>query len=296
MDVAAFLPPQLLAHLKRVLERRDADEESHAVYGAADWDDLARWVRREPVDVLVVDPMAGGAPGMRAVGMIVEQQPSLPVVVYTPFSPASARALVELAKHGVHQVVLHRFDDEPRRLRELIEQQPGVRLGDEVLARLATPMASLPVPLQRAMERLYRHPRGFEAGALAASAGVPVRTLYRMLESVGLAPPAIVVRGARLLRAYSLLRGARATAEDVASKLEYSSRQLFAKHVRLAFGTTVAELRREVEPPMLVDRLVALIHPGPDAVSGGLEASERVADETADEMDDEEPDMDPRTR
>lgn len=289
MDVAAFLPPSLLAHLKRVLERREADEDSHAVYGATSWDELARWVRREPVDVFVVDPLADGTPGTGAVGRIVEQQPGLPVVVYTPFSPASARALVELAKYGVHQVVLHRFDDEPRRLRELIEQQPGVRLGDEVLARLATPMAGLPVPLQRAVERLYRHPRGFEAGALAASAGVPVRTLYRMLETAGLAPPAIVMRGARLLRAYSLLRGARSTADDVASKLDYSSRQLFAKHVRLAFGTTVAELRRQVTPAAVVDRLVAMVYPEPGAHVAAMDADD-------DETRDEEPDMDPRGR
>jgi len=124
-----------------------------------------------------------------------------------------------------------------------------------------------------------------------------VRTLYRMLESAGLASPAVVVRGARLLRAYSLLRGARATADDVASKLDYSSRQLFAKHVRLAFGTTVAELRRRVEPAVLVERLAAMVYPGP-----GAEGAAEGEDGGTDPMDDddvaldEESDMDARER
>ena len=298
MDVVALLPPSLLAHLKRVLERPEADRGPHAVVGATDWGDLVRRIRRDPADVLVVDPVAtdGGA-GVPQVAAIVEQQPALPVVVYTSFSPVAARALVELAKHGVHQVVFHRFDDEPGRLRELIEQQPGMKLGDEVLRRLAVPLARLPVPVQRAVERLFRHPREFEAGDLAASAGVPVRTLYRLLESAGLASPAVVVRGARLLRAYALLRGARTTAEDVASKLRYSSRQLFAKHVRGAFGATVAELRRRVGPEELVERLTEMVYPGLGAApraATGEDDDPILADEAPDEEPDEEPDMNAR--
>jgi AraC-like DNA-binding protein len=297
MDVVALLPPPLLAHLKRVLERAEADREPHAVVGAADWGDLGRRLRREPADVLVVDPVADGRSRVPELAAIVEQQPALPVVVYTTFSPSAARALVELAKHGVHQVVFHRFDDEPGRLRELIEQQPGMKLGDEVLRRLAVPLARLPVPVQRAVERLFRHPREFEAGDLAASAGVPVRTLYRMLESAGLASPALVVRGARLLRAYSLLRGGRTTAEDVASKLRYSSRQLFAKHVRGAFGATVAELRRSVGPEELVERLTELVYPSGGA-GGALGEDEDpiLPDAAPDEEPDEEPDMNARER
>jgi len=298
MDVVALLPPSLFAHLKRVLERTEADRDLHSVVGTADWGELARRLRREPVDVLVVDPLAEGGSKVPELAAIVEQQPSLPVVIYTTFSPSAARALVELAKHGVHQVVFHRFDDEPGRLRELIEQQPGIKLGDEVLERLAVPLALLPVPVQRAVERLFRHPREFEAGDLASSAGVPVRTLYRLLESTGLASPAVVVRGARLLRAYSLLRGARTTAEDVASKLKYSSRQLFAKHVRGAFGATVAELRRRVGPGELVERLVEMVYPGPGAarVDDPDDADEQstATDAAPDEEPDEEPDMNAR--
>ncbi len=297
MDVVALLPPSLLAHLKRVLERPEADREPHAVAGVADWGELVRRLPRDPADVLVVGPVAYGGSRVPELAAIVEQQPSLPVVVYTTFSPSAARALVELAKHGVHQVVFHRFDDEPGRLRELIEQQPGMKLGDEVLRRLAVPLAQLPVPVQRAVERLFRHPREFEAGDLAASAGVPVRTLYRMLESAGLASPAVVVRGARLLRAYALLRGARTTAEDVASKLRYSSRQLFAKHVRGAFGATVAELRRRVGPEELVERLTELVYPSGGA-GGALGEDEDpiLPDAAPDEEPDEEPDMNARER
>ena len=232
----------------------------HTLTPATGWKSLEDAVRRRPSDVAVVDPGADGTVRTAEIVSLVRRYPSLPVLIYTVLSPQSMRAVVELSAHGVNQVVLHRFDDEPRRLLETLEQQPGVTLSDALLDRLALPLAVLPAALVRALEQLFRRPLGF-AGAddLARVATMPRRTLYRVLEAAGLASPSTMVRAARLLRAYAYLRDSGHSVEDVATKLGYSSRQLFGRHVREAFGVAPIDLRRRVAPQECVERLAALL-------------------------------------
>lgn len=254
MDVVAHLPAPLLAHLRSVL---GAD---HTLTSADGWKALEHAVRRRPSDVAVVDPGADGTVKTAEIVSLVRHYPSLPVIVYTVLSPQTMRAVVELSGHGVNQVVLHRFDDEPRRLLETLEQQPGVTLSDALLDRLAVPLAVLPAALVRAVEQLFRRPLGFSgAEDLARVASMPLRTLYRVLEAAGLASPSTMVRAARLLRAYAYLRDSGHSVEDVAVKLGYSSRQLFGRHVREAFGVAPIDLRRRIAAQECVTRLAALL-------------------------------------
>jgi AraC-like DNA-binding protein len=214
------------------------------------------------VDVAVLDPGADGVVRVEHLIEVVRRYPSLPVVIYTVLTPQSLRAVVELSNHGLQQVVLHRFDDEPRRFLETLEQQPGVSLSEALLDRLLQPLAKLPTALVRAVERMYRRPSGFaDASDLAREAGMPRRTLYRVLETAGFAHPSVVVRGARLLRAYSYLRDPGHLVDDVATKLGYSNQQRFAKHVRETFGVTPLTLRRTVSPEECVSRLAAILYP-----------------------------------
>ncbi|HET7458489.1 MAG TPA: helix-turn-helix transcriptional regulator, partial [Gemmatimonadaceae bacterium] len=232
----------------------------HTLTSADGWKALEHAVRRRPSDVAVVDPGADGTVKTAEIVSLVRHYPSLPVLVYTVLSPQTMRAVVELSGHGVNQVILHRFDDEPRRLLETLEQQPGVTLSDALLDRLAVPLAVLPAALVRAVEQLFRRPLGFSgADDLARVAAMPLRTLYRVLEAAGLASPSTMVRAARLLRAYAYLRDSGHSVEDVAVKLGYSSRQLFGRHVREAFGVAPIDLRRRVAPQECVTRLSALL-------------------------------------
>lgn len=254
MDVVAHLPPPLLAHLRAVL---GAD---HTLTPAHGWTSLEDAVRRRPSDVAVVDPGADGTVRTEEIVGLVRHYPSLPVLIYTVLSPQTMRAVVELSAHGVNQVVLHRFDDEPRRFLQTLEQQPGVTLSDALLDRLSVPLALLPASLVRAVEQLFRRPLGFaSADDLARVATMPRRTVYRVLEAAGLASPSTLVRAARLLRAYAYLRDSGHSVEDVAAKLGYSSRQLFGRHVREAFGVAPIDLRRRVAAPECVARLAALL-------------------------------------
>ena len=256
MEVVAYLSPALLAQLRVVLG------QEHTLLAATSWEDLGRLVRRNPADVAVVDPTADGGAGVSEISALGARHPSLPMVLYMVQSPASFKAVVELAKQGLHQVVLHRFDDEPRRFQELLRQQPADAITEQVLAAMAGPLTALPAPLAREIRRMFRRPQLFwSAQDLADSAGLPRRTMYRQLEGAGFTSPRLLVQGARLLRAYVYLRDPGNLVEDVMTKLKYGSPRIFIRHAREATGLSPSVLRhaigREEFVSLLVRRLLA---------------------------------------
>ena len=85
--------------------------DRHIVHPVERWDQLDSVVRRNAVDVAVLDPGADGLVRTTEIRELTDQYPTLPIVLYTQLSPFTLKALVELAKHGTQQVVLHRFDD-----------------------------------------------------------------------------------------------------------------------------------------------------------------------------------------
>jgi AraC-like DNA-binding protein len=250
VDVVALLPAPLLSHLRAAVVR------DHTLTVANDWGALHAFARRTPVDVAVVDPSVGGGVGAREVAELRGQNPSLPVVVYTSLTPHALKAVVALARCGIEHVVLFQFDDDSRRLLDLLERLPGYALSERLLEALAPAIGALPAATARALERVLKTPhRFFGAQDLAAAAGISTRTLYRQLEAAGLASPRIVVQSARLLRAYAYLRDATYSAKDVSAKLGYSSPDVLVQQSREATGLTPGELRDDVD----AEELVALL-------------------------------------
>jgi AraC-like DNA-binding protein len=260
VEVLALLPAPLLSHLRAAVVR------DHTLTVANDWGALHAVARRTPVDVAVVDPSVGGGVGAREVAELRGRNPSLPVVVYTALSAPALKAVVELARCGVEHVVLFQFDDDPRRLLELLERLPGYALSERLLEALGPAIGALPAATARALERLVKSPhRFFGAQDFAAAAGISTRTLYRQLEGAGLASPRVVVQTARLLRAYAYLRDATYSAKDVAAKLGYSSPDVLVQQAREATGLTPAELRDEVGSEELVTLLAERLTGRPPA-------------------------------
>lgn len=279
MDVVALLSPPLLSHLRIALATSD-----HTVTAVTSWDQLDDTVKRLVFDVAVIDPAADG--GVRTSDVVSFRQsfPSLPFVAYTVLAPAALKAIVELARCGVEHVVLFRFDDEPRRLRDLIERQPGYVLSERVLEQLAPSLSGLSPALARAVERMFRRPHQFFGTEdLAAAAGLTRRTVYRQVELAGLASPRVLVLAARLLRAFSYMWEPGHTIEDVATKMGYSSPRIFVRHVRETIGLTPSLMRRRVSPEEFVQRLVSRLHGEgrANAVRIKAHAHERVTDEEA---------------
>ena len=255
MDVAAFLPPVLLAHLRVVLADR------HTVHPVEGWDQLDSVIRRSAVDVAVVDPGADGLVRTTEIRALLDRYPTLPIVLYTQLSPLALKALVELAKHGSQQVVLHRFDDAPEKFRAVLERQPGSTLSSLLLEQLSEPVGALPGNLARAVERMFKRPgQFFGVPDLASAAQMPRRTVYRYFEGVGLASPRMVVSGARMLRAYSYMREPGHSLVDVATKLGYTQQQLRRSMVELV-GQTPVRVRAAVDGEQFVGMLAHHLYP-----------------------------------
>ena len=233
---------------------------AHVVVAVSDWAHLSDTIRRRPLDVAVLDPQAAGAVQLPELLSLIEQHPSLPIVLYTYLSPAMMGAVAELARHGVREVVLHRFDDEPRRFLELLERQPGFALGEMLLEPLSEPLSRLPTSLARAIERLFRSPtRIRDVSELARSAGVTVRMLYRKLETAGFASPRVLVQSARLLRAFTHMRDPGLLLEDIAIKLGYHSPRLLTRQMQEATGMTPTEVRARVPAEEFVSYIRARV-------------------------------------
>jgi AraC-like DNA-binding protein len=256
VDVVARLSPSLLAHLKVVI----ADE--HNLVAIDDWDELDTAVRSYPADVVIADPRADGTVRMLELQALLAQYSTVPVVLYTTLTPETLKATVELAKHGVQQVVIRGFDDEPRRFRLLLDRLSAYELSDRLIEALVKPLSQIPVPLARALERLFRMPHTFQdVNDLAEAAGMSRRTLDRWLSRVGLAPARVVLIGARLVRAYHYMSDSGYLLEDVTKKLGYPSGRVFARQVRSFTGLTPSALRRKSPgPDQFMTQLTMLLY------------------------------------
>jgi AraC-like DNA-binding protein len=275
LEILAYLPPPLLSHLRVVL----AGSPGYRLNATDRWETLVDALDHATADVAVVDPCADGVCRSAPLAALLEARLTLPVVVYTPVSPVSFQAIAELARHSahhaVHQVVLHRYDDEPHRFLELLERQPGTSLTTALLEDLVSVVAALPPTLSRAVERLIRHPTEFRDVADLARAGrVTVRTAYRHLSTAGVRSPRALVVAARLLQAYGYARDPRHSLTAIATKVGYSAPRMLTKHMREVVGTTPRAVRRQMRPPEFVRAVSHWL--APPSVPTSLLASSQV--------------------
>lgn len=241
LNVLAHLPIPLLTHLRAVATAH------HSVTAPDTWPDFQRAALSPAHDVIVVDPYADGMNRTSELVAFVAGHPWTPLLIYTTVTPAALKAIAELAVVGAHHLILYRYDDEPRRLLELLERQPGHALSSALLREFGPGLGSLTPPLARAVERLFRRPIGFEtAGDLATSADVTVRTVYRQLAAAGFESPRRLIVGARLLRAFAYARDPEQSLEEVARRLGYSAPRMLTRHMREIVGVTPRAVRRRM--------------------------------------------------
>ena len=252
MDVVAYLPAPLLSHLRIVLGDR------HQLTPVDGWDALEAVVRREQADIVVLDPTVPGTVRVSETVVLQERYPSVRVVVYTSLTPSAMRMVVELAKHGLQHVVLHRFDDDPRRFTELLAQLPGHSLGELLLEKVKDAVAALPPRVGGAVARMMRAPRHYSTvDDLAAGAGMTRRQLYRVLEGAGFTSPRLLVQAARAVRAFAFLRDPGRLLEDVSEKLGYSEPRVLNRVMLELVGTRPLEARGTMSPQEFVERVAA---------------------------------------
>jgi len=252
LDVVAYLPAPLLSHLRIVLGDR------HQLTPVDGWEALEATVRREDADIVVLDPTLPGTVRVSETVLLQERYPSVRVVVYTSLTPSAMRMVVELAKHGLQHVVLHRFDDDPRRFTDLLTQLPGHALGEMLLAKVQEAVGALPPRVGGAVSRMMRAPRHYSTvDDLAAGAGMTRRQLYRVLEGAGFTSPRLLVQAARAVRAFAFLRDPGRLLEDVSEKLGYSEPRVLNRVMLELVGTRPLEARGTMSPQEFVERVAA---------------------------------------
>lgn len=252
MDVVAYLPAPLLSHLRIVLGDR------HQLTPVDGWEALEAAVRREQADIVVLDPTLPGTVRVAETVVLQQRYPSVRVVVYTSLTPSAMRMVVELAKHGLQHVVLHRFDDDPRRFTELLTQLPGHALGELLLEKVTEAVAALPPRVGGAVARMMRAPRHYSTvDDLAAGAGMTRRQLYRVLEGAGFTSPRLLVQAARAVRAFAFLRDPGRLLEDVSEKLGYSEPRVLNRVMLELVGMRPLEARGTMSPQEFVERVAA---------------------------------------
>ena len=267
MIVAACVEAPKLARLRAAMGER------HRLHVALDWEHANSIIRRQPVDVLVVDPNFGSATQAQTapIRSLREQFRSVPCVVYSALAAQTLRPLIELGQAGMEHLVLYGVDDDPRQLRRMLERQPGVALAEQLVAALQPRFKTLPADVTRAIERVIHTPAAFKGVPdLASAAKVSRRTIYRECERAQLASPRELIAGARVLRAYAFLRESEYAIEDVAEHLRFSSPHHLTKTMRWACGMTTARARDRITPEDFLASLIArLTSPSGNADSDG---------------------------
>src|SRR5260370_42173770 len=125
---------------------------------ASSWDSALRTIRNRPVELAVVDPLLGGAASATEIERLRVLFPSLPLVLYTTLSPATARVLLSLGHSSIHHVVFSRYDDHPARLRQVLGQEEARSTSRQLLHQLATALAPLPSEPRWLLETVLRPP------------------------------------------------------------------------------------------------------------------------------------------
>ena len=274
MHVAAAVQPNKLLRLQ------GAAGDRHRVHAALDWAHADAIIRRQPVDVLVVDPQFDVQTEARAdrIRAVRNRYRSLPMVVYSVLAAQTLRPLVELGKEGLGQLVLYGLDDDPQHLRQVLERQPGILLSEQLLERLRRPFSRTPAGVAHALERLVRNPSAFRGVPdVATAAGLPRRSLYRHLDRAGLVSPRELVAGARLLRAYAFLREPSYCLDAVARHVRFTDADAMTRAMKWGVGITPGRARDRIGPEEFVERLAVRLAPRADLAPFGFFAPRDAA-------------------
>ncbi|MGH7652007.1 MAG: helix-turn-helix domain-containing protein [Gemmatimonadaceae bacterium] len=258
LSVAAFLPPRLLTHVKHVF----ADEPDLLV--ASSWEELEAFIRRKPVSVVILDPSASGSLDVDAVARLIKRYPSLPLVAYVTLHAPTFKAIAQLGKLGLEDVVLHRFDDAPERFRERVEQVQGNSLSHRAVEELRGSLRQLPRPLLVAIENMFEQPHRYNQALDLATAGMAIVGVYRNLDAAGLGSPKRLVVAAKVLRAFGYLSDPGYSVLDVSVKLGYKTTRIFSRHWVAVFGDTPARVRNRLTVDEAVARVLQWIRAGGD--------------------------------
>src|SRR5262245_5280086 len=161
----------------QALRLRRAGGTRFSFVAAGQWGDVVDLICRQPIELVVVDPLLSGEPRSQEIERLRLLFPSLPVLLYTTFTPALAPVLLSLGRQGIQEVVFSRLDDHPDGLRGALEREQARASSQQLLDQIAEAFAPLRSEIRWVLEAALRAPEDVQTvEQLAASAGVGRRT------------------------------------------------------------------------------------------------------------------------
>jgi AraC-like DNA-binding protein len=212
------------------------------------------------VNVVVLDPSADGTLNVGAVAGLLKRYPSLPLIAYVTLHAPAFKAIAQLGRLGLEDVVLHHFDDAPERFRERVEQVQGNSLTHRVIEELSSSLRVLPRQLFVTIENLFQQPHRYTSALDLAMEGIAIVSVYRNLDAAHLGSPKRLLIAAKVLRGFGYLRDPGYSVLDVSIKLGYKTARIFSHHWVSVFGVTPARARNRLTDDDAVGLVLRWIH------------------------------------
>jgi len=219
--------------------------------------EVVRVVRERAVDaVLLSVRQCRGAP-LEQLNHLTRDFPEVPTVaLVSQADPSGSEVLLQLGASGVRQVVDVSTAAGWQRLRQVLGQ-PASRDSARLQAPILAALGEVPPDTRLFFEALVQFsPEVVTARDLADRLHVRCTTLMSRFSRAGLPSPKSYLAAARLLHASLLFERRGLTVADVAYRLEFSSPQSFARHVRSLLGMNTSELRRRFPFSAALDRFL----------------------------------------
>jgi AraC-like DNA-binding protein len=230
--VATLLPNQLRQERAEIALR-----ERHGLLACESWEALFAACARRAVTLALVDLFApaGAAPAFDALRQMKRRFPSVTVVLYTSAPPARPRDLFEAGRFGFDGLVLADQDDDPRRLRAIIDQAEARGVIHLLRPALTDLRPTVRDALLLCVTRAHQH---LTPDELARVLGLRRKLLSDRLSQSGFPTSQRLIAWGRLIVAARLLEDAERTADGVALALDYPSgsayRNACQRYVRTA--------------------------------------------------------------
>ncbi|MDX2193518.1 MAG: helix-turn-helix transcriptional regulator [Gemmatimonadales bacterium] len=225
--------------------------------------DAMRLVRERPVQAVLLSVHAVDGARSDGVATLMRRFPSVPTVaLVSEHTEAGAEALLRLGATGVRQVVDVTRPLGWRQLRGLVDH-PASRATSAIQHAVFTALPVLPPDARLFLEAMIRHaPDHCTVRDLCARLGLRSTTLVSRFARHGLPSPKHHLSALRLVHAAFLFQDRGLSVADVAYRMQYSSPQSFARHVRHFLGVSTTEFRRRHDFASVLERFIAqLVRP-----------------------------------
>jgi AraC-like DNA-binding protein len=239
VTVCTFLPPA---------ERSRLDAAADGCFAAVHAEtarDLFAAARRHRLDALVISVHRCRTEELPLVARFVREFPAIPTVALVSRPDhGAAQTLLRLGATGVRTAVDCTEPAGWRRLRELVAH-PASPVAARILARVIPDLGDVPEDTRLFFEALARlAPVLCTVRGFARHLRVRPSTMMSRFFRAGLPSPRSYLAAMRLLHAAYLFQNPGLSVADVAYRLDFSSPQSFARHLKTVLGVTSTEFRQ----------------------------------------------------